>query len=120
MKSEKGSTLIEVLLALALLGIISASFLGATMQTTKSRVTADERSSAKILAESLMDTVKKQPYASSYNGTIIIPGEFAGYTANCTVEDMYNIQKLTIAVQHQGREILTLENHKADRTKEEE
>jgi prepilin-type N-terminal cleavage/methylation domain-containing protein len=115
MKREKGFSLIEVIVALALLGIISIPFLGATATTTSSRVTAEERASAKILAESLMDTVKKLPYASSYDSSITIPSEFAGYTATCTVKNMSNIQKLTISVQHHGRSILKLENYKVDR-----
>jgi prepilin-type N-terminal cleavage/methylation domain-containing protein len=115
MKSEKGYTLIEVIVALALLGFISASFLGGVATTSTARVTADERTSAKILAESLMDTVKKLPYASSYDDAITIPSEFTGYTANCTITNMNNIQKLIIAVQHRNRTVLKLENYKTNR-----
>ncbi len=115
MKCEKGNSLIEVIVALALLGLISASFLGGVATTSTARVTADERASAKILAESLMDTVKKLPYAASYDDDITIPNEFTGYSATCTVTNMNNIQKLTIAVQHRNHTVLTLENYKTNR-----
>src|SRR3990172_8873702 len=49
---ELGTSLVEVLVALALLGIIGAGFLGATATTSTSRMIADEHVSAKILAES--------------------------------------------------------------------
>jgi prepilin-type N-terminal cleavage/methylation domain-containing protein len=115
MKCEKGSTLLEVLVALALLGIISVLFLSGVANSSTARVAADERVSAKILAESLIDNIKKQGYESSYN--IAIPSEFAGYSADLTVESMANgnIQKLTVVIEHRDREVLTLENYKVNR-----
>jgi prepilin-type N-terminal cleavage/methylation domain-containing protein len=114
MKSEKGISLIEVILALALLGIISASFLSGLATTSTARVTADERASAKILAEGLMDTIKKDTYKTSYNVTI--PEEFPDYSANLTVTNGNNIQKLTIAIEHRQHGVLTLESYKVNRS----
>jgi len=114
MKSEKGISLLEVILALALLGIISASFLGGLATTSTARVTADERASAKILAEGLMDTIKKDPYRTSYNVTV--PEEFPGYSANLTVTNGNNIQELTFLIKHGNRDILTLESYKVNRS----
>jgi len=115
MRHEKGSTLLEVLVALALLGIVSVLFLSSVANSSTARVTADERVSAKILAESLMDNIKKQSYESSYDVTI--PPEYVGYSANLTVESMANgnIQKLTIVIEHFNRDVLTLESFKVDR-----
>ena len=115
MKCEKGSSLLEVLVALALLGIVSVLFLGSVANSSSARVTADSRVSAKILAESLIDNIKKQSYEPSYD--ITIPPEFAGYSANVTVVSMYNgnIQKLIIVIDHLGREVLTLESFKVER-----
>jgi prepilin-type N-terminal cleavage/methylation domain-containing protein len=115
MKHEKGSTLIEVLVALALLGIISASFLGATATTSTSRVTSEERSSSKILAESIMDEVKKQPYYATYNVTV--PEDYAGYLVEVSVNetDKYNLQKIVVSVDHHGHSVLDLEGYKVKR-----
>ena len=115
MRCEKGTSLLEVLVALALLGIISVLFLGSVANSSSARVTADTRVSAKILAESLMDNIKKQSYEPSYD--ITIPPEFAGYSANLTVESMANgnIQKLTIVIEHFDSEVLTLESYKVER-----
>jgi prepilin-type N-terminal cleavage/methylation domain-containing protein len=113
MRGEKGFTLLETILALALLGIISASFLGATATTSTSRVTADEKASGKILAESLMEGIKKDTYAPSYNVTI--PSDFAGYTANITVDENNNIQDITISVLRRNHEVFSLESYKVNR-----
>ena len=115
MKGEKGISLLETILALALLGIISASFLGATAATSTARVTADERASGKILAESMMENLKKLDYASSYNVTV--PDEFAGYSANITVDNIKNdnIQQIFITIERRNREVLTLESYKVNR-----
>ncbi|MBN1692886.1 MAG: type II secretion system protein [Dehalococcoidales bacterium] len=114
-RNEKGSTLIEVLVALALLGIISVLFLSSMANSTTARVTADTRVSAKILAESLIDDIKKQEYEPSYD--ITVPPEFYGYSANLTVQSMANgnIQKLIITIEHLDREVLTLESFKVER-----
>jgi type II secretory pathway pseudopilin PulG len=115
MRGEKGISLLETILALAILGIISASFLGATATTSTARVTADERASGKILAESLMENIIKLDYAASYNVTV--PDEFAGYSANITVQNIKNsnIQQIFITIQRRNREILTLESYKVNR-----
>jgi type II secretory pathway pseudopilin PulG len=113
MRGAKGISLLETILALAIMGIISASFLGGTATTSTARVTADERASGKILAESLMEGIKKELYATSYN--ITIPSEFAGYTANVSAVENNNIQDITICVQHRNREVLKLESYKVNR-----
>jgi type II secretory pathway pseudopilin PulG len=116
LKSEKGISLIETLLALALLGIISASFLGALATSSSARATNAERTAAKILAETLMENVKTDTFAPSYNVTI--PDDFAGYSAsvNATNERNGNIQKIVITIQHRDRDVLILESYKVDRT----
>jgi type II secretory pathway pseudopilin PulG len=115
MKSEKGSTLLEVLVSLALMGTVAVLFLQGAMNSANARAQADERASAKILAESIIDSVKKMDYASNYD--VAIPAEYQGYTANLTVGYLGsdNIEKLTLVISHDGRAILTLENYKANR-----
>jgi prepilin-type N-terminal cleavage/methylation domain-containing protein len=114
MKAQKGLALVEVIVALALLGIVGVLFLQGTMNSATARVQADERSSAKVLAESVIDSVKKMDYASTY--AVDIPDAYPGYTADITAEYLSNsLQKITVVVTHRDRAVLTLENYKVDR-----
>jgi type II secretory pathway pseudopilin PulG len=116
MKSETGSSLIETVVALALLGIIGVTFLGALATTSNSRLIADEHASARILAESQMESIKKQTYASSYE-PVPIPMDYPGYSAAIDVDNMRNgnIQKITVTIRHHDRDIETLESYKVNR-----
>ena len=117
-KGEKGFSLIETLVALALLGIIGVSFFNGLATTSTARATADERVSSKILAEILMESVKKQSYNLSANYTYAVPDEFAGYSAELTVENIRNdyLQKLTFTIYQKDDETFTLESYKSRRT----
>ena len=114
-KGEKGISLIDTIAAVALLGVISASFLGGLATTSNSRVSADERASSKILAETIMEHVRKQPYATTYEFTI--PDDFPGYTAtiNATKQRNNNIQLVRVTVHHRDRDVFSLESYKVSR-----
>ena len=116
MEGGRGSSLIETAAALALLGIISVCFLGALATSSNSRLIADERASARILAESQMENVRKQTYAFSYD-PVPVPEEYTGYSAIIDVENLRNgnIQKITVTVMHRNKDITTLECYKVNR-----
>jgi len=116
MKNEKGFSFIETVVALALLGIIGVAFLSALATTSSTRLIADEHASARILAESHMEFIKKQTYAFSYD-SIPIPAEYPGYSAVVTIDNLRNgnIQKITVTIRHHGQDIETLESYKVNR-----
>jgi len=115
MKSEKGISLVETLVAIAILGIISVAFLSALATTSTARATSEERTAAKILAESIIENIKTDDYLIEYEP--VVPPEFTGYTASVITasERNGNIQKITVIISHQGEEVLTLENYKVER-----
>ena len=114
-RGEKGIALIEVLVSLALLGIIAVGILSGTAATSSTRVVADEHASAKILAESIMDDIKKQEFGSSYTTTI--PDEFSDFSADTTVTSLRNnaLQKITVDVSRRDQVLFTLEGYKVQR-----
>ena len=117
MKNETGASLIETIIALALLGIIGVSFLGATATSSSSRVIADEHASGRILAESQMESIKKETYAFSYDPIPISPEEYPGYSAVVDIDNMRNdnIQKITVTIRHHNRDVTKLESYKVNR-----
>jgi len=114
-KGEKGISLLETVIAVAIMGIITVSFLSALATTSSARATNDERTAAKILAEGIIENIKGEDYSPTYNA--VVPPEFAGYTANVStaVERNGNIEKITVSVFHKGHQVLTLESYKVDR-----
>lgn len=116
-KSEKGSSLMETIVALGLLGIIAVTFLSATATSSSGRLIADEHASARILAESQLENLKKQTYAFSYDPVPVPPEEYPGYFSTVDVDNMRNgnIQKITVTIRHHNRDVTTLEGYKVNR-----
>jgi len=116
MKSQRGSTLIEVVVALALLGIIGGAFLSALATTSNSRAISNEHTAGRVIAASQMDTILDEPYFSSY-GSIQVPPEYNGYTTAIDIDNLFdgNLQKITVTVRHHDKDITTLESYKVIR-----
>jgi prepilin-type N-terminal cleavage/methylation domain-containing protein len=66
--STRGFTLIEVVIAIAILGTIAITFLGALSTSSLALITADQRATAESLARSQMEFVKNQGYNSTLVG----------------------------------------------------
>ncbi len=122
-KNEKGFSLIEVVIALALLGIIAVAVLSGLATASIALIIADERATAESLARSQMEYVKGIDYengATSYPAASI-PQEHidAGYSATITASPLYDpdkgIQEITVIVEHNDKDVITLEDYKVDR-----
>jgi prepilin-type N-terminal cleavage/methylation domain-containing protein len=84
-RSSGGFTLIEVLIALALFGIIAITFAGGLSTSSKAALTADVRTNAESLARTQMEYVKSQSYNPAPDGGTanyikIDTTRFPGYT----------------------------------------
>lgn len=86
---SRGFTLIEVTIAIALLGIIAVTILTALSTASVALIIADRRATAESLARSQMEYVKNQAYQGLYiDYHKPAHGEYAqigGYTANYVV-----------------------------------
>ena len=69
-RNQKGLTLIEVLIAIAILGMIAVPFLTALSTSSRALIIADERTTAESLVRSEIEYVRSQDYCNaswSYN-----------------------------------------------------
>ncbi len=117
-KKERGFTLIEVLVALAILGVISAAFLSALGTASRGVSITDERETAKNLAESQMEYVKSQFYADSY-APAPIPSQYTDYSAEISVRSDIssrdsNIQNISVIVKHHDKQLFRLEGYRVN------
>lgn len=131
--NSKGVSAIEVIIALAILGIVAVAFLGGLSTALNATSIADERSVAQSLAQSQMEYIKSCEYEAgaspSYEQTDVPSPDHAGYTISVDAPpidpatgdplanpgDDMGIQKITITIKHQGNEVLTLKGYKGDR-----
>ena len=131
---QKGTTLIEVLIAIALLGMIAVPFLTALSTSSRALIIADERTTAESLVRSEIEYVKSQDYCDaswSYNVTSVgslssdhpcwfveshaLPDNCKDYslTVNASFIVGDGIRKITVTVERDGEPVLTTSTYKA-------
>jgi len=135
--ASRGELLIEVLIALAILGMVSVVFIGALYTSLHAARIADERSVAFTLAKSQMEFVKTLPYSDNEwdytvstnpptygdkptwwesNTPSPLDAEFAGYTVIVTGSDFdEDIRLITATAFHNDTEVFALQNYEVDR-----
>jgi prepilin-type N-terminal cleavage/methylation domain-containing protein len=127
MKKERGFTFIEVVIALGVLGMIAVGFLSGLGTASKGLLIADERETANNLAEAQIENVKNQAYDDindppQYSLMAGIPDSYSidqplAYRMDPDLdglEDDDGIQRITVTVRHNGKEVLTLEDYKVN------
>jgi len=139
---QKGLTLIEVLIAIALLGMIAVPFLTALSTSSEGIIIADEKTTAESLVRSEMEYVKNSPYNStgfsydisttpdeppSWDSSHALDARYAGYSVNVTGVPIdpdtgealssgdKNIQNITVEVYHGNESVLTTSTYKVER-----
>ncbi len=114
-KNEKGFTALETIIAVALIGLISAAFMSALTTACESFVTVDSETTARNLAESQMEFVKGQAYSGNYTPASV-PAEYGGYTVEIITSQLRtDIQRVTVSVDRGGEEITSLRSYKINR-----
>lgn len=106
---HRGMTLIEVMLALAILGAATIGMAAYMTRFARTIALTDVRATADELAASRIEQIKGSPrYAtidSAFAGTQALSGLYAGYTQSTTVvrtgggpSDLYDYKTVTVAV----------------------
>jgi prepilin-type N-terminal cleavage/methylation domain-containing protein len=109
MKRQKGFSLLEVMIALAIIGAVAAGFLSAMSGASRGAIKIDQIDTARALAEGQMEFVKNHVFASSYspdptmydsanNRFINYPGYSATINAVTAAERNASVQKITVTI----------------------
>jgi prepilin-type N-terminal cleavage/methylation domain-containing protein len=129
--TQRGFTFIEVLVALAILGIIAAAFMFALASSSKSASLSDERTSAESLARTEMEYVKNYVYIPatwqyhlpttppSWDASHALPAGYTGFNVNVSSSLVHTtddgLQLITIVVSHDSKTVYTLTGYKTNR-----
>lgn len=129
MNNQKGMTLVEVLIALAILGATAVTFLSGLTGSLKGTMIAQEQTIAESLARSQLEAIKNADYNTdkptpTYQKITIPPEKVtAGYDViiavklldpeNDSATDDDGLQKVTVTVKRGDKSLLTMENYKA-------
>ena len=117
---QRGSSLIEILVALAIFGTIAVVFLSAISTGLLNAGKIDERAVAENLAQNQIEDIRSQPY--SYDNLYPVTSSFPpGYTILINVVDVSSVeytnslQKVVVSVYRGEIAVLKLGTYKADR-----
>jgi type II secretory pathway pseudopilin PulG len=117
---ELGLTLIEAVVALAILGMAAVIFLGGLSIASKATIISQERVTAENLAKSQVEQLKNEnyrPFGNYLEINISTELQNQGYAIDLVeVEQIADgLQKITIAVSRNGEEIFEIEAYKLER-----
>jgi len=116
-RGERGVTLVETLVALAIFGLVAGVFLAGLSISSKSVMISQESVAAESLAKSQMESIKSQDYIADYDPgdpaksyqAIDIPSDLVaqGYAIDIAVDQVDvtpadELQKITVTVTRNG------------------
>ena len=129
MGKQHGLSLIEVVIALAVLAIIASGILTALHVGLQTTATANERTTAESLARTQLEYIKQCDYDDTNNPPVYeldptLPMPF-GFSMDVTAErldpsnngtdDDEGIQKVTVSVSYDGELLVATESYKVKR-----
>jgi type II secretory pathway pseudopilin PulG len=126
-RNQAGFSLIDVLLSLALMGILGMAIPSALSMTNRSTMTVTKHTIAESLARSQMDYIQNQPYDTANSTPVYvlihdIPASYSIVTpmaqrldpkGDGTANDD-GLQKITVAVKHGETVVFTLVDFKVN------
>jgi prepilin-type N-terminal cleavage/methylation domain-containing protein len=120
--NQKGFSLIEVLIALAVTTCVSVSFLIGLTTSSRAALKTDNMDTGRAIAQSQMEYVKQQDFQSSgdYQVNTDLMNQYPGYTVSIPTASTAPqrdgfIQNIIVIVSSGGREVSRLEDYKVKR-----
>jgi prepilin-type N-terminal cleavage/methylation domain-containing protein len=120
--TERGMTLVEVLIAMGILAAVAVVFLVAMSTSSKAAMVGQEQISAESLAKSQMESIKQEDYRVDQQYTKL--PEPTGYHIQIVVARLdpqslhtgvdEGLQKITVTITHGVKAVFTLEGYKCD------
>ena len=134
-RHESGVTLVETLVALAILGTVAVTFLSGLAATSKAVMVSQEKVIAEGLAKSQLEYIKAQSYipTAEYDPAnpekryelINISSDLTegGYAIDINPPeviissdgDSFELQSITVILRHNTEEVLTISDYRAGR-----
>ena len=116
---SRGFSMVEVLIALALMGGVVVMVLSTLSSGAKSIETLDELTTAENLAQSQLEYTKSdtfQAVPATYDVISPLPGNYSVTVDASAVSNRdANLQKIVVTVYHQGDLVFSKEGYKVDR-----
>lgn len=133
---QRGVTLLETLIALALLGIFGVVFLAAISTSSITMANVEKKVTIENLARAQMEYIKSCPYINYIYGPPDTPPDYqtldeldptdpyaiaipTGYSINVTAVALHQpdggIQKVTTTILREGESLLVVEGYKVNR-----
>ena len=114
LRSRRGATFVEVLIAIVVLGLIMASIPPVLLLITHSQFTWNEQRVAESISRNQVEYMKALPFQEdgSY-GLVPHPSTFEISLSAQPVED--RLQEITIEISHVDKVVLTTLTYKVDR-----
>lgn len=110
-QDERGASLVEALVAVAILGLAIVAALTALSTGSLAVATVDQEATAQSLARWQLEEIKAAPYSATYSA-ITQPD----YTISVGVDPMAaNIQKITVTISRASKVLQVVEGYKVNR-----
>lgn len=116
--SQRGASLVEVLVSVAIAGVVIVVFLSALSTSSGAVRTSGEKVTAVGLARSQLEHTKSSFYRylpASYDAITAPAGYSISVAASAVPGAGEDIQTITVTVYHHGRDLLSVEDFKVNR-----
>jgi prepilin-type N-terminal cleavage/methylation domain-containing protein len=124
MRNQEGFSLIEVIISLALIGIVVTGILSALATSSRATITNDVQTTAQNLAEDQIEYMRSQQYDGTNNPPQyqVLADVPASYSVSCTAvrldpegdgsDDDDGLQKITVTVAFNGTTATAIEAYR--------